>query len=638
MSSQSQTAATQSSEMWEILEILQETKDQYFVAWAGIDPDTGKPWEPGWTDKPLEHAPEILAAWEEKQAAAKAEKAATRRKSKRRSGEGNDPPKTTQKRKRDMGDTRRDTSETTKRTRSASTDVSHKTFSAGSPSLDSGPSRHAKRRRIGSSVEPLIACSSNMIVDIEGCSSQEVIPETQPSVQDAQESPRASSSKSSPSTDTNTTLHQKVANSINLVKIRGSVVGPRKSNISASKTVLRKGPLKPQRPVPVVPPSFFNPYLPTQDPIEDFSSPERSRKKQTMSDTIQESLGTPSVPQEGSALLGVQYTNRADAFVQTACQASSIDHAVSWPAEQSNLMHLPSTASTQLADIDTQSQVIYIPVSQASDDEEKLLVKAEVVNLHSQLSRLEEDLEGALLQNGEADMQVLRLKGELEACQKAQASLLPEAQFLEQAEALSLAQQQVIELQEVLACVQDTARQSWEKISKEHVQKLQEEVHRWKGMHEVLVKRDQKMDDNMRRKAAEHSELIAHINNLENAALAQLLDEQQQQQQLKMQHEQLLKTSLVQGDLNALQQEYKALESEMNNLQSEHALLIRAKVQLGDLLASCDEASKSQSPDLYVCRYVTYGEPCHGLFFSATDAQHHALKTHYSFNNESLVE
>ena len=124
------------------------------------------------------------------------------------------------------------------------------------------------------------------------------MPETQPLREDDEnafqdgehDTLRPSSSKSrSQSTDKNVPVHQKAFNLQNPVKRRTSAVGPRKSNLSASKTVLRRGPPKPQRPLPVVSPSVFRPYLPTQDPIEDFSSPEKPRRKHNFYETIEES-------------------------------------------------------------------------------------------------------------------------------------------------------------------------------------------------------------------------------------------------------------------------------------------------------------------------------------------------------------
>ena len=125
------------SELWEILEILEETKDQYLVAWAGNGPD-GKPWEPGWTDKPLKHAPEILAAWEAKKAKAKAKKKTAKKKGQKRDrAEDDSAAKKSLKRKRSGGSARRDTSETSRRTRSVSTNLPNKPSLAGT--LDKQP-------------------------------------------------------------------------------------------------------------------------------------------------------------------------------------------------------------------------------------------------------------------------------------------------------------------------------------------------------------------------------------------------------------------------------------------------------------------------------------------------------------------
>ncbi|KAF9442661.1 hypothetical protein P691DRAFT_637605, partial [Macrolepiota fuliginosa MF-IS2] len=40
-----------SQTLWEVLEIVAERKDQYRVRWAGVDPETGKPWPLDWVPK-----------------------------------------------------------------------------------------------------------------------------------------------------------------------------------------------------------------------------------------------------------------------------------------------------------------------------------------------------------------------------------------------------------------------------------------------------------------------------------------------------------------------------------------------------------------------------------------------------------
>lgn len=270
-------------------------------------------------------------------------------------------------------------------------------------------------------------------------------------------------------------------------------------------------------------------------------------------------------------------------------------------------------------------QIGFVPDSQpeeSQDDEEnseKSQSKGEVASLRDQISRLEDDLEGALLQNGEADMQILRLKGELEACRKAQASLVSEDKFLEQAGALSSAQRQIKELQEVVLNVRDSARRSWDKISEEHVQKLHAEVRRWKGMYEVQAKRNQKTDDVVRRKAAEHPELAARISDLEgqlrsrkddytrtitereeqNAVLKQTINELEQQ--WDAQREQLVQARSAQGELEALQQRYDTLDSEACHLRNELTFLAGTKTRLDDLLATHDEINEVIPCSFYVC-------------------------------------
>lgn len=126
---------------------------------------------------------------------------------------------------------------------------------------------------------------------------EEVIPETQLAVAEddriplededvPQTKPAAERGSSVDSRTSNRQVHEDLRK---LVNSRHPATGPRKSNISASKTVLRKSLPKPQYPIPAVSPSVFKRYLPSQDPIEDFSSPEKPRKSRDISDTIQDS-------------------------------------------------------------------------------------------------------------------------------------------------------------------------------------------------------------------------------------------------------------------------------------------------------------------------------------------------------------
>jgi len=40
-------------QLWEALEILDKKGNKYLVAWAGTDPDTGRPYEPTWVAAPV---------------------------------------------------------------------------------------------------------------------------------------------------------------------------------------------------------------------------------------------------------------------------------------------------------------------------------------------------------------------------------------------------------------------------------------------------------------------------------------------------------------------------------------------------------------------------------------------------------
>jgi hypothetical protein len=42
------TKSSSQDNYWEAIEILDQKGDQFLVSWAGIDPETGKQWEPTW--------------------------------------------------------------------------------------------------------------------------------------------------------------------------------------------------------------------------------------------------------------------------------------------------------------------------------------------------------------------------------------------------------------------------------------------------------------------------------------------------------------------------------------------------------------------------------------------------------------
>lgn len=53
--------------LWEVIEITSERGSNYKVRWAGIDPQTGKPWKQSWV--PKHDCTDILVrAWKVKQA------------------------------------------------------------------------------------------------------------------------------------------------------------------------------------------------------------------------------------------------------------------------------------------------------------------------------------------------------------------------------------------------------------------------------------------------------------------------------------------------------------------------------------------------------------------------------------------
>ena len=67
--------------LWEVIEITAEDRKNYKVKWAGIDPQTGKPWKQSWVPK-HDCTDVLVMQWkvtQAKQKKAKAEKVAKRR-------------------------------------------------------------------------------------------------------------------------------------------------------------------------------------------------------------------------------------------------------------------------------------------------------------------------------------------------------------------------------------------------------------------------------------------------------------------------------------------------------------------------------------------------------------------------------
>jgi hypothetical protein len=60
-------------DLWEVIEIVAEKGKRYRVRWAGINPQTNKPWPLDWVPK-SDCTPDIVKAWKQKQAQKKTKK------------------------------------------------------------------------------------------------------------------------------------------------------------------------------------------------------------------------------------------------------------------------------------------------------------------------------------------------------------------------------------------------------------------------------------------------------------------------------------------------------------------------------------------------------------------------------------
>lgn len=61
--------------LWNVLQIVKESKNKYLVKWEGVDPDTGKPWDLSWVPK-HDCTNELIHEWK----ASKAQRRQSRKK------------------------------------------------------------------------------------------------------------------------------------------------------------------------------------------------------------------------------------------------------------------------------------------------------------------------------------------------------------------------------------------------------------------------------------------------------------------------------------------------------------------------------------------------------------------------------
>jgi hypothetical protein len=67
---------------WSADRILKEKEGYYYISWAGIDPDTSKPWRPTWEPKNLANEA-LVMEWREKKKSSKKKSSRRNRKQSR---------------------------------------------------------------------------------------------------------------------------------------------------------------------------------------------------------------------------------------------------------------------------------------------------------------------------------------------------------------------------------------------------------------------------------------------------------------------------------------------------------------------------------------------------------------------------
>lgn len=309
---------------------------------------------------------------------------------------------------------------------------------------------------------------------------------------------------------------------------------------------------------------------------------------------------------------------------------------------------------------------------------EKLREQEELIaQLHAQIAQLVDDAEAALLTDGEADMRIMELEGETGTLRKELAArevreLLVNERVKKLEEEVRRADAHVEILRKQSERTDDEVRRKageHPELSarvgelEEALKKAEEEAEEGRRSLQaraaaselettVLQREKDEMQHQLDMKVKEAEEGRQQFETrlsereAENVELQRKVGDLQQQLQQKIKLED---GDTRQQQLDALMDRCDELDTDNALLQDKLVLAAGVETRLRDLLAShnpdahdivsrCNSlrlraykltrplyfffqsltpvTSQSVLPDLYVCRYVTEGEPCHGLFTS----------------------
>jgi chromosome segregation ATPase len=118
------------------------------------------------------------------------------------------------------------------------------------------------------------------------------------------------------------------------------------------------------------------------------------------------------------------------------------------------------------------------------------------------------------------DDEIAQLRAQIERLQAEHDSRVPAERYEEQSQSLALAKSEAAELQETIANMQTSVSQNnWRLPYEASMKQLEAQVSQWKGLCEVLRRKDERTDDEVRRRAAEEPELRAENKELRTKIL-----------------------------------------------------------------------------------------------------------------------
>lgn len=321
---------------------------------------------------------------------------------------------------------------------------------------------------------------------------------------------------------------------------------PRRPKERVTPPKLAKGSL---RPIPQPSPSVFRPYLaqPTS-PIGSYS-PERppAVARSTGTRRMHERLPHSVAGSDEAEVLEAAYVDYSGGEVDAPGSPISSTGFVSRPARP-----LPGTISTQRADMDSQSQVRLHFYSRRGHnyqltryelapqiilvkDSQPAVVTAALAERDEEIARLQERLavlerarepthddEAELLKmkNSLLQDEVNELRSERDLLKAESEDLVALAQLEEQANSLRMAEMEISELREALQSIRTTFSLSATDtgplnpvtaLVQKRLNKTEEELRKWKAICQVLQEKDKRTDDEVRKRAAEHPELVQEL-------------------------------------------------------------------------------------------------------------------------------